>query len=75
MKYIALRAAMPLGSTCQVPRSPLLGMWEFPAAAASNQFRQFGISWPPPVTEKVRGLLLPIGQIPVCQFVRQHPQR
>jgi hypothetical protein len=27
------------------------------------------------MTEKGRGLLFPVCQIPVCQFVRQHPQR
>jgi hypothetical protein len=50
-------------------------MWEFPAAAASIQFRQLEISWPPPLTERLRGLLFPVRRIPVCRFVRLHPQR
>lgn len=47
---------------------------EIPAGELSNQLLQFGISWPPRMTEKRRGLLYPGRQIPVCRFVRQHPQ-
>jgi hypothetical protein len=50
-------------------------MWEFPAGADSNQFRSLEISWPPPLTERLRGLLFPVRRIPVCRFVRLHPQR
>jgi hypothetical protein len=46
-----------------------------PAASASNLFRELGISWRLPLTEKVRGWRFRVGPIPVCQFVRQHPQR
>ena len=56
-------------------RSRLLGMWEFPAGAASNQFRSLEISWPPSLTEKARGWLFPVRRIPVCRFVRLLPQR
>jgi hypothetical protein len=58
-----------------VLRSPLLGLREIRPGTASHRFRSRGISWPPPLTETLRGLPPRVGQNPACQSERQHRQR
>jgi hypothetical protein len=58
-------------------RGPENSIYESNSAVEGSvlRFRSLGISWPPLLTEKVRGLPLPVGQIPGCQFERQLLQR